>query len=121
MEPFKYACGLACFGGKHQDANRVAELNDGTGNSQHHFLDNRTKTAKYNPITFLPRALFEQYRYVVSAPWPRRPSCRDFGEPARPAPPASCRRFRFIQSQSSLYLSIQPGARPARPVSSVPR
>jgi hypothetical protein len=36
---------------------------DEHGTPKQLFLSNETQTAKYNPVTFIPKTLFEQFRY----------------------------------------------------------
>ena len=49
-----------CGGAKEQEANRTVRINQ--GNPHEGYRNNETHTTKYNLLTFLPKALFEQYR-----------------------------------------------------------
>ena len=55
---------MGCRPGSKKDAGaaekRVVHIN--TGEHDKHYAGNATSTTKYNVWTFLPKALFEQYR-----------------------------------------------------------
>lgn len=42
---------------------RCIKVNEGFKDEE--FLGNYVSTTKYNLLTFLPKALFEQYRYIL--------------------------------------------------------
>lgn len=39
------------------------------GEEQRKYCGNQTTTTKYNLLTFMPKSLFEQYRWVMNFPW----------------------------------------------------
>lgn len=58
-----------CGGGGPIETIRDVDIN---GTPSEDYQGNYTTTSKYNLLTFVPKALFEQYRYVVVDAQPTR-------------------------------------------------
>ncbi|KAK2911066.1 hypothetical protein QQF64_026704 [Cirrhinus molitorella] len=59
--------GLDCMRKKEKEVERKIRANDREYNSSFRYATNSIKTSKYNPFTFLPLNLFEQFQRIANA------------------------------------------------------
>ncbi|XP_016403631.1 probable phospholipid-transporting ATPase IM, partial [Sinocyclocheilus rhinocerous] len=59
--------GLDCTRKKEKEVERKIRANDREYNSSFKYATNSIKTSKYNPFTFLPLNLFEQFQRIANA------------------------------------------------------
>lgn len=97
-----------CFSrGQSEEGTREVLIN--SGHLHHGYKGNYTSTTKYNLLTFLPKALFEQYR-CVCMPSTRLPSFQAAAYLSQPTGCSSPQNFRLVHCTcrriANIYFTI---------------